>query len=561
MEHGQPPPDVVIVAIDDETVREAGRFPLSRRALAELLRKLSGLGAAAIAFDVLFIDPGPPDEDQAFAKSLHEIKAVIAAAGVFNETKSSPEVRSRTFQVVDRVAWPIEQFRDAAAVGIVNITTDDSGTPRHVPLLFRTGDGFVPSFALRTATRAKNPAVVIDGDSIVINDVASRTDLGLNLPLRFYGPGGTIPTISAGAVLHGHVDRNAIEGKTVIIGATALGTSDTFATPFDPIFPGVEVLATAVSHLLSGDGLVRDRDVRRIDVVAALILALGAVLLVALAPLGPALVAAGLGAVSWLAITLMALGHGYWFSASVPICALVFPTILCAAVRQVLDRRQTRYLAHAERELRRFQSPTLADRIVNDPTFLALPERRSIPILFVDLSNFTRLSERLGPVETRELLREFHGVVEEAVASKGGLVLNFMGDGAMIAFGLPDSKLDDAQRAVEAAVGLATAVRAWLTAKSLNSLDVRVGAHYGPVALSRLGTKTHQHITAAGDSVNVTSRMLEVAAAEKAPVVVSAELLRAAGPGGSAVHFAEMKVVDIRGRGQPLTLATWQLPA
>jgi hypothetical protein len=55
--------------------------------------------------------------------------------------------------------------------------------------------------------------------------------------------------------------------------------------------------------------------------------------------------------------------------------------------------------------------------------------------------------------------------------------------------------------------------------------------------------------------------MLEVAAAEKAPVVASAELLRAAGPGGSAVYFADMKVVDIRGRGQPLTLATWQSPA
>jgi adenylate cyclase len=554
------PPGVVILAIDEETVRQAGHFPLPRAILAELVHRLAGLSAAAIAFDILFIDPGPPDGDRALADALRETGAVIAAAGLFRRSEGQSGAIATTAQEADQIAWPVNPLADAAAIGVVNVTIDDSGTPRHVPLLLRHNGGVVPSFPLRVAARARNAEVGVDGERVAIGGVVTRTDLGLNLPLHFYGPRGTVPTISANSVLNGSVDRNAIAGRAVIVGTTALGTSDTFSTPFDPIFPGVEVLATATSHLIAGDGLVRDRRVRQLDVVAALTLALGAVLLISFAPLGPALATTALGAMSWLTVTTLSFGQGYWFSVAVPLAALAGPAILCAVGRQALERRHSRYLARAERALRGFQPPTLADRIVQDPTFLAHPERRSIPILFVDLSNFTRLSEHLGPAETREILREFHAVVEDEIARKGGLVLNFMGDGAMIAFGLPDAKADDAHQAVEAAIGLANAVREWLAARSLASLDVRVGAHYGPVVLSRLGTKTHQQITAAGDSVNVASRLLEVAALEQAPVVATAELLSAAGNGGSALLFDTLKVVEIRGRGQRQALAVWRPP-
>ncbi len=64
----------------------------------------------------------------------------------------------------------------------------------------------------------------------------------------------------------------------MVIGATALGGSDTFATAFDPVMPGVELLATGIAHLTAGDGLVRDARVRRLDGVAAGILAGAAVL-------------------------------------------------------------------------------------------------------------------------------------------------------------------------------------------------------------------------------------------------------------------------------------------
>jgi adenylate cyclase len=559
----QAPANLAIVALDDDTVADAGGFPLPRTKVAELVRKLTELGATAIGLDILFIDPGVPESDKALAEALRGTKAVLAAAGLFRDAADGTPAG---LPAADRVIWPIGALLEVAAPGLVNITTDHGGTPRHVPLLLRSGDSLLTSFPLRVAAHAAGAEASLEGERITIGSATTRADLGLNLPLRFYGPSGTIRTISARVVLRGDVEREAVAGSVVVVGATALGTSDTFTTPFDPVFPGVEVLATAVGHLMTGDGLVRDRTVRRWDVAAGLTLALAAVLLISILPLGLSLALTGLAAAGWLAFTALAFGEGYWFSAVVPLTILSLPMLLCAAGRQALDRRQARRLASAEGALRLFQSPVLAERIADDPAFLARPVEQDAPILFIDLSNFTRLSERLGPQRSREFLRGFHGVVEDEVTRHGGLVLDFMGDGAMIAFGLPEARADDAARAVRAALGLASRVAEWLAERSRDlpevrpAVGVRVGAHYGPVVVSRLGTETHQHITTTGDSVNVASRLLEVASREGAVVVASADLLRAAGEVPNAA-FGDLRSVDIRGRAQPLTVALRRTPA
>ena len=97
-------------------------------------------------------------------------------------------------------------------------------------------------------------------------------DLGYHMPLRFYGPEGSFKRISAAQVLRGGLDPEALRGKVVVVGVTAAGSGDLFATPFDRVAPGVEVFATAIGNLLAGDGLARTRSTRRIDAAAAVAL-------------------------------------------------------------------------------------------------------------------------------------------------------------------------------------------------------------------------------------------------------------------------------------------------
>src|SRR3954471_9606503 len=77
------PEDIVIVAIDDETVRRAGAYPLPRVLLAQLVDRLTASGAKAIALDMLFLDRGPAEADAQLANAISRAHAVIGAAGLF----------------------------------------------------------------------------------------------------------------------------------------------------------------------------------------------------------------------------------------------------------------------------------------------------------------------------------------------------------------------------------------------------------------------------------------------------------------------------------------------
>ena len=99
---------------------------------------------------------------------------------------------------------------------------------------------------------------MIEPDGLLMGERAFTTDAGHDLPLAYYGPHGTIRTISAADLLLERVEQGDFSGRVAAEGVTVTGGGDVFATPFDPVLPGVEVIATAISHLVTGDGLVRD---------------------------------------------------------------------------------------------------------------------------------------------------------------------------------------------------------------------------------------------------------------------------------------------------------------
>jgi len=116
-------------------------------------------------------------------------------------------------------------------------------------------------------------------------------------------------------------------------------------------------------------------------------------------------------------------------------------------------------------------------------------------------------------------------------------------------------------RALQACFALIARARAWAGAVSIRldaDLDVRVGAHCGLVVVSRLGPDSHQHITIAGDTVNVASRLLEVASSARATLAVSAELLAATGD-FALTHSGDwsLSLLEIRGRREPLRVGVW----
>jgi adenylate cyclase len=265
-----------------------------------------------------------------------------------------------------------------------------------------------------------------------------------------------------------------------------------------------------------------------------------------------------------MSVVSLALSHRIWLSGAVPIAAAAPPVMLFGALQLLTGRRRAQYFAMKSRLLEQFQAPELQRWLIANPDFLAEPVRQNAAIVFIDLSGFTSLTERIGPDRMRELLKDFHALIDEEVAACRGMITGFMGDGAMILFGLPQTEPDDALRAVGCAVRLCKATSRWidlLPRPVASRLGYKVGAHFGSIVASRLGGSSHRHITATGDPVNVASRLMEVAARRSAELAISDDLLAAAGRDCAPLSSGLLTgpdQVQLRGRSGSLAIWLWR---
>ena len=452
------PSSVVIVAIDDEALSEAGSDAPTREMMARLVRALAGFHPRSIAIDIAFLNPRDADADAELASALKAGPAVVAAIGDFDAVDpSNATAESSDLALAPKpssVLWPIDSIRDAAQVGLANVSTDSSGVPRYIPMIYQTPDGVIPSFALAAASQALEAEPVFGPDRIEIAGQSRAMDLGYHMPLRFYGPEGSFRRISAAQVLRGDLDPEALRGKVVIVGVTAAGASDSFATPFDRVAPGAEVFATAIGNLLAGDGLARTPSTRRLDAAAAIALPVLMIALMAMRRAATGLALASLVFVLWLAGVFLAFVNGYWLSVAAPLASVVPLTVGFAAARSIVERRAGTKIAAERSTLARFHSPLLLDQLLKEPDFLEKPVRQDVAVMFVDLSGSTGVAEALGPEWTRDLFGAMQTLVEGEVTAHGGVVINYMGDGVLAVFGLPKPRSDDAARALAAVEAL-----------------------------------------------------------------------------------------------------------
>jgi adenylate cyclase len=558
------PSSVVIAAIDDEALSEVGSDAPTRETAARVVRGLAGFHPRSIAVDIAFLNSKSEEGDAELADALKAAASVVAAIGVFGAAQpSSGEAESNDLALAPKpssVLWPVEAIRDAAQVGLANISTDSSGVPRYIPMIFQTPDGVAPSFALAAASQALEAQPIFAPGRIEIAGQSRAMDLGYHMPLRFYGPAGSFKRISVARILRGDLDPEAVRGKVVVVGVTAAGAADAFATPFDRVAPGAEVFATAIGNLVAGDGLARTPSTRRIDAAAAVALPIVMIALMAMRRAATGLTLASLVFVLWLAWVFLAFVHGYWMSVAAPLTAALPLAAGFAAARSIVERRMGTRIAAERSMLAKFQSPLLLDRILKEPDFLEKPVRQNVAVMFLDLSGSTGVAEALGPERSRDLLSAMQTLVEGEVTAHGGVVITYMGDGVMAVFGLPAPRGDDAARALAAVEALRESMTAWLAElppAAQRRLDFRIGLHFGPAILSRLGSPTQQQITATGDTVNVASRLLEVAKQQQCRVVVTEDLFQAANappqPASDATSYAPL-TVPIRGRASDLQI-------
>ena len=137
-------------------------------------------------------------------------------------------------------------------------------------------------------------------------------------------------------------------------------------------------------------------------------------------------------------------------------------------------------------------------------------ERRQVTVLFADLTDFTRLSAKIGAEETHAMLNRYFGVVDSIIESYGGRIDKHIGDNVMAVFGAPIAHDDDSLRAVFAAIDIHERM-ASLPTYSGGCLQAHIGIASGRVVASGTGSVAHHEYTVTGEAVNLASRLQDQA--------------------------------------------------
>ncbi|MFT7529415.1 MAG: class 3 adenylate cyclase/tetratricopeptide (TPR) repeat protein [Gammaproteobacteria bacterium] len=193
------------------------------------------------------------------------------------------------------------------------------------------------------------------------------------------------------------------------------------------------------------------------------------------------------------------------------------------------------------------------------PTILApvpaveIGERRQVTVLFADLSGFTALSNQIDAEELHQLLNRYFDRVDQLIHDFGGSVDKHIGDCVMALFGAPIAHSDDSLRAVRAANAIHQEMQ-HLSEELDRSLSAHIGIASGEVVASHTGSAQHRQYTVTGDTVNLASRLQDLATASE--TMLSGEVYRAV----EHLAICESKG-EVAVKGFSDNIAVWKLGA
>jgi CHASE2 domain-containing sensor protein len=337
-----PPRDMVMVAVDDATLRPYG-IALPRALHARLINRVNAGEPRAIAEDVIFGPRNPADRagDRALIAALERARSRLVLASPLSFSVETVDAKQ---EVLPGAVLSQPRFfeRHDIRAGWSGLPQDDDDEVRRIDYRVEPVED-----ARSFPTLAAATAALVGAHPADLPSGAERRASGGQSPrttwIDYRGGSGTFRSISAREVLSGRVSPDAFRGKIVVIGVVAPrtpGFEDAYATSVDDSMAGPEIHANAIATMLDGSDL---RDVSRV-VDVLLIVALGLVPLVASA-LRSRLSAAALivGAAVFFAVAAYLLFASGWIVAAVaPLAALALATLgilLAQAVQSSMRRR------------------------------------------------------------------------------------------------------------------------------------------------------------------------------------------------------------------------------
>lgn len=345
--------------------------------------------------------------------------------------------------------------------------------------------------------------------------------------------------------------------RVVVVGTTAAGLFDVFATPFG----STGAMAGAVVHANVIDSWLSNRFIQRAGPASMVAVTLLAALATCwcLLGLGRRSLGWAAAAVTGCALVLgaavvWAFGRGLWIP-------LVEPLLAMGVVfggGYVLERRETRVVKQL---FSRYLSRDVYQRLLANPQAAELGgARRDMTVLFSDVRGFTAMSERGSPEEIVAQLNEYFTAMVDLVFANGGTVDKFVGDMVMALYGAPLDDERHADRAVKTAVAMVEALdglnRRWRE-QGRPTLAIGIGINSGEMIAGNIGSERIRSYTVIGDAVNLGSRLESLNKEKGTSIIVSEATVQRL---KEAHELRPLGSVVVRGRQQPVVIFEVRTP-
>jgi adenylate cyclase len=607
-------PRIVIADIDEKSLAVEGRWPWRRDRLGKFLDLLfDDYKVRAVGFDVVFaerdessglqvlrqlsdnqlsgvpafqsafkaLEPGLQfdrifaekvqgrpvvlgyyfsQDPEALASRVGQLPAPVLPKGVF---------RGRNIAVTHWTGYGAnlpELQMAAAGAGHFNPWPDEDGVSRRVPILAEYagayyeplslamvrlllgGPPIIPGFTGTSGWSKNYPGLEwLDADKLRI-----PVDREVTALIPYRGPEHTFKYIPASDILAGKVPKIDLEGKIVLVGATAPGLLDLRSTPVGKVYPGVEIHANLISGMLNGR--IKQMPPYVLGAEFALLAVSGLAMVLVLPLLNP-FRATMVTALVMAAVVVTNVVMWEYGNLVLPLASGVLMILLLFALNMsygfFVESRAKRQITGL---FGQYVPPELVDEMSRHPDRFSMEgESREMSVLFSDVRGFTTISEGLDPKQLTQLMNEFLTPLTGVIHRHRGTIDKYMGDCIMAFWGAPVADPHHAREAVLAGLEMLATMKALETqfqARGWPLLHIGVGVNSGRMSVGNMGSEIRVAYTVMGDSVNLASR-LEGLTKQYGVGMIVGDNTRAACPD---LAFRELDRVRAKGKNEPVAI-------
>ncbi len=539
---GKADKDIVIFLIDQYSLdyfekEQQVSWPWPRQLYAAIVDYLKQGGARAVFFDLILSENSSYglEDDRSLAEALKQAGNVSLALSLSPKQtvyKEVPPEWLKKFSLepgflvgfklpeATSATLPVQVLlEEAAGAGNVLFEPEADGIFRRLPLAIKYRGLLLPSLPLALAR------------AVGVKEIdRSRLDRRGAIIINYHGPAGTYRSYSVAAIINSwaqmeegkepQVKPEEFKDKMVLVGASAPGLLDLRPSPLSPVYPGVEMQATALDNLLHQDWF-REAGwwwlAAMVFFWALLVAVLNSFLphlwqqvsflLVALA--GPVLF-------SWVAFR-----SGYWLNLVIPEAAVLLSFLSTALLNYAVEGRQRRFIKSV---FSHYLSPQVIEKIVENPELLKLGgEKREVTSFFSDVAGFTSISEKLSPEELVSFLNQYLSEMTDIILEEGGTLDKYEGDAIIAFWNAPLDQPDHARRACRAALrcqARLAELQPHFQALVGKPVRARIGLNSGPAVVGNMGSSRRFDYTAMGDTINLASRLEGAAKAYRVSILI-----------------------------------------